>query len=98
MTKKQSAKPEKRDETPLTAEVIAVAAENVSDLARKLSDVAEKMNNRKLATIDSRGWKNLNLAIEKLGGAISSVERAYRKSSVDATTQKVADERSKYKT
>jgi hypothetical protein len=99
MAKKQD-QPDKSEETPLTADVIANAGDNIGDLAKKLSDVAEKMKTRSIPSIESRGWRNLNLAIEKLGGAIGSVERAYRKASVDPVLGKVAEKResSKYKT
>lgn len=90
MAKKQS----KPEESPQTPEMIAVVSENISDLAKKLSDVAEKMKNRGIWSIESNGWKNLQLAIEKLGGAIGSVERAYRKASIEPVGRKVAEEKS----
>lgn len=92
MAKKQT----KQEESPQTAEMIAVAAENISDLAKKLSDVADKMKARSIWTIESNGWKNLGLAIEKLGGAIGSVERAYRKTSIEPVVRKVAEENGGY--
>jgi molybdopterin-biosynthesis enzyme MoeA-like protein len=95
MAKKQT-QPEKADkteETPLSSEVIANAGENISDLAKKLSEVATKMQSRNIPSIESKGWKNLNLAIEKLGGAIGSVERAYRKASVEPVKSKVTEKR-----
>lgn len=94
MAKKQQTNDKKSIDPPQTAEMITIASENITDLAKKLSDVAEKMKARGIWSIESNGWKNLGLAIEKLGGAIGSVERAYRKASIEPVERKLAEENS----